>query len=438
MTFRFSQRAFRVCLLIALLSSFAAPVSAQSSDVGQILARINALRTQNGLPPLELNGQLTASAQQHSDDMARTGNVDHTGSDGSSIDSRIRASGYGHWRSFGIWGENIYGGQLANVDAAWNFWINSQVHRANLLNPRYREIGIGVGQSDNGTYYTLNFGAQPNVLPFFVTGSAPIVTLLLTNEDDITTGEGVAIMGQATQVRVAEGDDTSSAGWQPWAPTISFQLSDAPGQHTITVEYKDDLGRGTKALRTINVSELAANPTSTPTATATEVTPTVTLTPSATATGEATATPTLASTQSLTGTVTATPTSTATATPTATALPTETPTLAATSTPPPASTPTPQPTPAAATTAPTATSTPVASPTPRVTITAQLIAANLATYPAASRLTPPAPRPALPERPLLDDTPSPISNLFAVLLGLQAVALIGIGVIVVVRMRRRS
>jgi uncharacterized protein YkwD len=438
MTFRFSQRAFRVCLLIALLSSFAAPVSAQSSDVGQILARINALRTQNGLPPLELNGQLTASAQQHSDDMARTGNVDHTGSDGSSIDSRIRASGYGHWRSFGIWGENIYGGQLANVDAAWNFWINSQVHRANLLNPRYREIGIGVGQSDNGTYYTLNFGAQPNVLPFFVTGSAPIMTLLLTNEDDITTGEGVAIMGQATQVRVAEGDDTSSAGWQPWAPTISFQLSDAPGQHTITVEYKDDLGRGTKALRTINVSELAANPTSTPTATATEVTPTVTLTPSATATGEATATPTLASTQSLTGTVTATPTSTATATPTATALPTETPTLAATSTPPPASTPTPQPTPAAATTAPTATSTPVASPTPRVTITAQLIAANLATYPAASRLTPPAPRPALPERPLLDDTPSPISNLFAVLLGLQAVALIGIGVIVVVRMRRRS
>src|SRR5512137_1781578 len=206
MTFRFLQRAFRVCLLIALLSSFAMPVSAQSSDVGQILARINALRTQNGLLPLDLNGQLAASAQQHSDDMARTGNVDHTGSDGSSIEGRIRASGYGHWRDFGIWGENIYGGQMADVDAAWNFRINSQVHRANLLNPRYREIGIGVGQSDKGTYYTLNFGAQPNTLPFFVTGSAPVVTLLLTNEDDITTGEGVAVMGQATEVRIAEGE----------------------------------------------------------------------------------------------------------------------------------------------------------------------------------------------------------------------------------------
>jgi hypothetical protein len=436
MTFRFLHRTLRVWLLVALLSSFVTPVTAQSSDVGQILARINALRTQNGLTPLDLNGQLAASAQQHSNDMARTGNVNHTGSDGSSIESRIRASGYGHWRSFGIWGENIYGGQLADVEAAWNFWTTSQVHRANLLNPRYREIGIGVGQSANGTYYTLNFGAQPNVLPFFVTGSAPIVTLLLTNENDITTGEGVAIMGQATQVRVAEGDDTSAVGWQPWAPTIAFQISEALGQHTITVEYKDDLGRGTKASRTINVSELAADLTPTPTAT--ETTPTVTLTPNATATAEVTATPTLASTQSLTGTVTATPTSTATATPTATAQPTETPTPAATSTPASTDTPAPQPTEATATIVPTATSTPIASPTPRVTATAQLIAANLATYPAASRLTPPAPRPAPPERPLLDDTPSPVGNLFAIVLGLQAVALLGIGAVVAVRLRRRA
>lgn len=444
MTFRFPHRTFHVLLLIALLLSCAAPVSAQSSDAGQILARINALRTQNGLPPLDLNSQLATSAQRHSDDMAATGNVDHTGSDGSSIESRIRATGYGHWRGFGIWGENIYGGQTATVDVAWKFWINSQVHRTNLLNPRYREVGIGVGQSDKGTYYTLNFGAQPNVLPFFVTGSAPIVTLLLTNENDITTGEGVAIMGQATQVRVAEGDDTSSAGWQPWAPSIPFQLSDAPGQHTITVEYKDDLGRGTKASRTINVSELAAGPTPTPTAT--ETTPTVTLTPkaSATATGEATKTatptPTLAPTKAVTvtGTAAATPTQTATATPTPTAPPTETSTPAATSTPPSTDTPAPQPTQATATVAPSATPSPIASPTPRATITAQLIAANLATYPAASRLTPPAPRPALPERPLLDDVQSPVSNLFAILLGLQVVALIGIGAVVVVRLRRRS
>jgi len=402
------------CLLLTcLLPLGLAPAAAQGDDVAQILGRINALRQQNGLLPLDLSSTLTASAQRHSDDMARTGNVDHTGSDGSSIESRIRDAGYGHWRDFGIWGENIYGGQMANIDAAWNFWINSQVHRANLLKPRYREIGIGVGRSDNGTYYTLNFGAQPNVLPFFVMGSAPAVTLLLTNENDITTGEGVAVMGQATQVRIAEGTDPSSAQWQPWAQSIPFQLSDAAGQRTITVEYKDDLGRGTRSTRTFNVSDLgSASPT-----------PTVTV--------EATAT--LVTTPTATDTPAPTVTGTLPPTPTATPQPTETPTAVPTDTPSPAA-----PTLEATTAVPTATPVSIVSPTPTAAATPRLIAANLATYPSASRLTPPAPRPARPDRPLFDFADSPGLNTFAIVIGLQAMVLAVIGVVAVTRLRRRS
>jgi hypothetical protein len=405
-----------VCLLLSCLLPFGLPPAiAQGDDAAQILARINALRQQNGLLPLDLSSTLTASAQRHSDDMARTGNVDHTGSDGSSIDSRIREAGYGHWRDFGIWGENIYGGQTANVDAAWNFWSNSQVHRANILKPRYREIGIGVGRSDNGTYYTLNFGSQPNVLPFFVTGSAPVVTLLLTNENDITTGEGVAVMGQATQVRIAEGADTSNAQWQPWAQSIPFQLSDGAGQKTITVEYKDDLGRGTRASRTFNVSDLGP------------AQPTPTETVEATATVDTTATST------------STPAPTATGTPqpteTPTRQPTDTPTALPTDTPQPIETPTPEPPTATMTAAPTVTPAALASPTPRAT---QLIAANLATYPSASRLTPPAPRPAQADRPLFDFADSPGLNTFAIVIGLQAIVLVVIGGVVLMRVRRRS
>ncbi len=428
MTFRL----LRLILLTALLTAIVKPAAAQSDEAAQILALINTLRTQSGLLPLDVNSQLTSAAQGHSDDMAATGNIDHTGSDGSSIDSRIRASGFGHWRSFGIWGENIYGGQLADVKAAWNFWINSQVHRANLLSPRYREIGIGVGHSANGTYYTLDFGAEPNVLPFFVTGSAPNVTLLLSNEDDITTGEGVVIMGQATQVRAAEGTDTGAASWQPWASTLAFKLSNAPGQHTITVEYKDDLGRGTKMSRTINTSELGANPT--PTATPTETA--VPATPTLTVTIEATAAPTVTSAQVLTTTAALTPTATTTATPTATPAPTDTPTaVPPTTTPQPSNTPAPQPT-ATATRPATATLTPIASPTPSATATTQVVVANLAAYPSASRLTPPAPRPAPPERPLFEETSSPVVQLFAIVIGLQVVALLGLGALVVIRMRR--
>jgi len=411
------------CLLLScLLPVGLAPVSAQGDDAAQILGRINALRQQNGLLPLDLSSTLIASAQRHSDDMARTGNVDHTGSDGSSIDSRILAAGYGRWRDFGIWGENIYGGQLASVDAAWDFWTGSQVHRGNILKPRYREIGIGVGRSDNGTYYTLNFGAQPNVLPFFVTGSAPVVTLLLTNENDITTGEGVAVMGQATQVRIAEGLDTSSAAWQPWAQTSPFQLSDLAGQKTITVEYKDELGRGTKFSRTINVSDLGSA-TATPTPTET-----------AAATAEASVTPTATGTPAPTSTGTTTPTPAPTATP----QPSDTPTALPTAVPPPVETPAVQATTVALAVEPTATPAPIASPTTRLAATPQLIAANLATYPAASRVTPPAPQPAPPDRPLFDFAGAPGLNTVAIVIGLQAVALVVVGVVIVARVRRRS
>jgi hypothetical protein len=428
------------CLLLpGLWRPGFSPVSAQGDDAAQILARVNALRQQNGLLPLDLSSALTAAAQRHSDDMARTGTIDHTGSDGSSIESRIRDAGYGRWRDFGIWGENIYGGQTADVDAAWDSWTNSQVHRANILKPRYREIGIGVGRSDKGAYYTLTFGAQPNVLPFFVTGSAPVVTLLLTNENDITTGEGVAIMGQATRVRIAEGADTSNAGWQPWAQSIPFQLSDAAGSKTITVEYQDDLGRGTKYSRAFNVSELgpaAATPTASPTGTA-AATAEASPPPTATSTLAPTSTGTLAPTS--TGTPAPTSTGTLPPTPTATVQPTETPTAVPTNTPLPVETPTVEPTPAAVavTVEPTLTPALLASPTPTATATRQLVAASLVTYPAASRLTPPAPLPAPPERPLFDFANSPGFNTFAIIIGLQVVVLAVAGAVIVARVRRK-
>jgi hypothetical protein len=78
----------------------------------------------------------------------------------------------------------------------------------------------------------------------------------------------------------------------------------------------------------------------------------------------------------------------------------------------------------------------LASSTP--TATPQLIAANLATYPSASRLTPPAPRPAPPERPLFDFADSPGLNTFAIVIGLQVIVLVVVGVVVVARARRRS
>jgi uncharacterized protein YkwD len=114
------------------------------------------LRAANGLPPYRLNDKLNASAQRHSQDMASTGNIDHTGSDGSTAKRRILDTGY----EAQFTGENIYGG-MATVDAAWDYWVNDPPHRDILLNKLYTDIGISVVKGKGQTfYYTMDL-ARP-------------------------------------------------------------------------------------------------------------------------------------------------------------------------------------------------------------------------------------------------------------------------------------
>ena len=271
------------CTLLLLPSA----ASAQPDPVFDLLGRINALRRQNGLAPYELNDALSAAALRHSRDMANAGFVSHTGSDGSTADRRIDDAGYAPHNA---WGENIYGGGFASVDAAWGFWTTSTVHRNNLLNGRYREIGIGVATAANGTYYTLVFGSRPGVLPFFVEQgsllSDPRVTLTLSNEEASPGGASDA-MGEAFEARVGEGEDLGAAAWQPWQRTIAFTLSNAAGQHRITVEYRDAGGTIASYFRLVTLDVVAPAATNQP---ANQPTDQPTNTATATATPEPAAT----------------------------------------------------------------------------------------------------------------------------------------------------
>jgi uncharacterized protein YkwD len=120
----------------------------QLDVVVELLNRTNALRAENGLPPYKLNDLLNASARRHSDDMASTGRIIHTGADGSSAKQRVLDTGY----KVQFVGENIYGGRVT-VDDAWNYWSTDPDHRAVLLNPQYVDIGISVVKGKGGWYY---------------------------------------------------------------------------------------------------------------------------------------------------------------------------------------------------------------------------------------------------------------------------------------------
>jgi uncharacterized protein YkwD len=123
------------------------------SVVQQVLDLVNRKRGQAGLSPLRLHSQLNAAAQAHSNDMARHNFLSHTGADGSSPFDRIRRYGYNYRRA----GENIASGYSSAQDVMQG-WLNSSGHRANILNPKFRDIGIGVA-SGNKRYWTQTFGS---------------------------------------------------------------------------------------------------------------------------------------------------------------------------------------------------------------------------------------------------------------------------------------
>jgi uncharacterized protein YkwD len=119
---------------------------------------VNAARAENGLGSLALQSQLSTAALVHSRDMACAGFIDHDGSDGSTWYDRVTAQGYANSASAR---ENIYVGDPAfggTPQGAFNWWMNSQVHRDNILNANVSQVGIAyvyLKGSPYGGYYTL-------------------------------------------------------------------------------------------------------------------------------------------------------------------------------------------------------------------------------------------------------------------------------------------
>jgi uncharacterized protein YkwD len=116
----------------------------------QVVDLVNAARADAGCGALRVDDRLVAAAQAHSDDMAAQDYFSHTSLDGRSFADRVLAAGY---PSPG--GENIAQGQQG-AQAVHDAWMNSEGHRANILNCAFTAIGVGL-HADTWTW-TQNFG----------------------------------------------------------------------------------------------------------------------------------------------------------------------------------------------------------------------------------------------------------------------------------------
>jgi uncharacterized protein YkwD len=109
-----------------------------SSGQTQVQNELNTDRKAHGLASLPTHSQLNAKAQAWAEKLARDGKLSH-----SDLSSGVPSC----WRSLG---ENVgYGASAAAVEDAY---MNSSGHRANILQSKWKYVGVGWAQAGNRVY----------------------------------------------------------------------------------------------------------------------------------------------------------------------------------------------------------------------------------------------------------------------------------------------
>ncbi|MEU0144440.1 sigma-70 family RNA polymerase sigma factor [Streptomyces sp. NPDC006288] len=133
----------------------AAPKPPSAPSVAdEVIGLVNAERSKAGCASVSGNSKLATAASRHSADMVARDYFSHTSPDGTDPGARITAAGY-RWSTYG---ENIAKGQQT-AESVMDAWMNSEGHRANILNCDFKEIGVGREDSSGGPVWTQNFGA---------------------------------------------------------------------------------------------------------------------------------------------------------------------------------------------------------------------------------------------------------------------------------------
>ncbi|NLW25357.1 MAG: serine protease [Clostridia bacterium] len=129
-----------------------APVHGLSSDEQKIVDLVNQERVSRGLKPLQVDMDLVKLARMKSQDMVDNNYFSHTSPTYGSPFQMMKDNGV----SYRTAGENLAG--APNVNTAHTNLMNSDGHRANILNPDYTHIGIGIVKgSKYGQIYTQLF-----------------------------------------------------------------------------------------------------------------------------------------------------------------------------------------------------------------------------------------------------------------------------------------
>lgn len=218
----------------------ARPVSdeaANAAAAGGMFTRLNDARVAAGLRPYRHSPLLAEVAAAHAREVAEHNHFSHTGRDGRSAKQRMADAGYGAGRTGVRTSENFVA--RATVDEGFAWLMSDADHRPNMMDARFREVGVGVAPTRYGFVWVLDFGTYDGVddaPPTATAAAAPAATatdaaaatggLTVTAAAAITSSVAVSGTMPVTAVAGAAASDVVSAT-DP--VTVGAALTDAVG-----------------------------------------------------------------------------------------------------------------------------------------------------------------------------------------------------------------
>lgn len=118
------------------------PKSQTGMSITGVLKYTNIERVKYGLKPLTLNKKLSNSAVAKVDNMFALQYFEHDSPTGKTAADLVRAEGY----SFQSVGENLALGDFGTDQKLVEAWMNSPLHRKNILNPKFSDLGLAVAK----------------------------------------------------------------------------------------------------------------------------------------------------------------------------------------------------------------------------------------------------------------------------------------------------
>jgi uncharacterized protein YkwD len=143
--------------VLALGRAGEAPPFKMTEEETKLLELTNQERKKKELSPLKPSSLLFKLARDHSANMGKQAKMDHI-LDGKKLDDRVKEAKY----QYALVGENIAAGDAqVGLPEVMGAWMESKLHRGNILGPEFTEIGLGLARGKDGQIYYTQVFAKP-------------------------------------------------------------------------------------------------------------------------------------------------------------------------------------------------------------------------------------------------------------------------------------